>query len=421
MPKKHLLCLDVMSNAKDQEILPLSYGLGLLKELIPAPTHVFLRDYHYYQKFDCEQEDEWNVLKTDFEFRQQILKEIEHKGIAIIADEKPVLYGGVVCSDDLILVIGPVVISNVDQSFAKLYALKHKAQGVSLFRTDVKKLAALLLLTYSQVTKKYIYLSDFLDKNFLNPEIIESTTKQIADIFAAQTLANRPHNPGIFEDSIRNAIESGDVEAIKKALNSIYANMRGTLSKNELRSAQNLAIVDVTIATRAAIDAGLSVEELYVISDAFIMEIEDCKYPSDAQALARACALRCTQMVERFKRDVKSVKKLSPIVSRACDYIDRHIYEKLDVELICSKLKVSSSYLSKIFKEEKQMTLGEYSRSRKIEIAKGVLATTDKSIAEIALMFAFTSQSHFGRVFLKVEGISPAQYRKQHYIRDTVF
>ncbi len=415
------LYLSVMSKSKDHEILPLSYGLGLLKELLPAPTHVFQKDYHYYQKFDCEQEDEWNVLKTDFEFRRQILKVIEDKGIAIIADEKPVLYGGVLCSDDLILVIGPVVISKVDQSFAKLYALKHKAQGVSLFRTDVKKLAALLLLTYSQVSKKYIYLSDFLDKNFLNSEIIESTTKLIADIFATQTLANRPHNPGIFEASIRNAITQGDVEAIKKALNSMYANMRGTLSRNELRNAQNLAIVDVTIATRAAIDAGLSVEELYVISDAFIMEIEDCKYPSDAQALARACALRCTQMVARFREDAKASIRLSPTVSRACDYIDRHIYEKLNVELICSKLKVSSSYLSKIFKEEKKMTLGEYARDRKIEIAKGVLATTEKSIAEIALMFAFNSQSHFGRVFLKVVGSTPAQYRKMHFIRDTVF
>lgn len=48
------------------------------------------------------------------------------------------LFGGVKCTDDLFLVIGPVVITQVDQNFTKLYALKHKANNVSLFYIDVK-------------------------------------------------------------------------------------------------------------------------------------------------------------------------------------------------------------------------------------------------------------------------------------------
>lgn len=207
---------------------------------------------------------------------------------------------------------------------------------------------------------------------------------------------------------------------MKKALNSIYASMRGTLARTELRSAKNLAIVDITIATRAAIEAGLSVEELYVISDAFIMEVEDCKYPSDAAALARACALRCTQMVAKHKLDLEKGNLLSPVVLRACDYIDRHLYEKFNLEIVSNKLKVSSSHLSKLFKEEKKMTLGEYARLRKIEVAKTLLATTDKSISDIALMLSFNSQSHFGRVFISIQGEPPAQYRKNNAIRDNV-
>ena len=413
--------MSVTKDHVDKELMPLSFGLSLIKELIPVPTHVFADDFHYYAKFDCEQTDEWNVLKTDFEFRKRLLGTIKEKGIAIISEEKPVLYGGVALKDALLLVIGPVVISAVDQSFSKLYALKHKAKGQSLFRIDVRKLAAMLLMIYGSVTHKYLYLNDFLDQNFLNAELVDSTKKQIASIFSAQTIANRPHNPGIFEESIKAAIKDGQVEALKKALSSIYANMRGTLSRNELRSAQNLAIVDITIATRAAIEAGLGVEEMYVISDAFIMEVEDCKYPSDAAALAHACALRCTQMTEKYKRDMERGKSLSPAVSKACDYIDRHIYEKLDLDSMCSKLKISVSYLSKLFKEEKKLTPCEYSRIRRIEIAKSLLSTTDTPVSEIALMFGFNSQSHFGRIFLKTTGMSPARYRKEHSPRDNVF
>ena len=53
------------SKEKQQKILPLSYGLGLVKELVPVPTHIFKSDNHYYEKFDREEVDEWNVLKTD--------------------------------------------------------------------------------------------------------------------------------------------------------------------------------------------------------------------------------------------------------------------------------------------------------------------------------------------------------------------
>ena len=35
-------------------------------------------------------------------------------------------------------------------------------------------------------------------------------------------------------------------------------------------------------------------------------------------------------------------------------------------------------------------------------------------------MLSFNSQSHFGRVFISIQGESPAQYRKNNAIRDNV-
>lgn len=71
------------SKEKQQKILPLSYGLGLVKELVPVPTHIFKSDNHYYEKFDREEVDEWNVLKTDYEFRKKILKEVKKKTLSL--------------------------------------------------------------------------------------------------------------------------------------------------------------------------------------------------------------------------------------------------------------------------------------------------------------------------------------------------
>lgn len=408
------------NNGQVVNILPLSYGLSLLKQLLPVPTHIFKSDNHYLEKFDNGQHDDWNILKTDFDFRCQLLKEIREKGVVIISNEKPIVYGGVKCNDELTLVVGPVAIVDVDPNFCKLYALKHNAYNLTPFSCSVKKLASILLLIYSSITNEFMYLTDFLDSNLLSDEIVENTNKQIAQIFSHQSVAEKTHNPGMFEDSIKSAIKSGNVDDLKKALNSIYASMRGTLSRNSLRSAKNLAIVDITIATRAAIEVGLSVEEMYVISDAFIMEVEDCKYESDATALSQACALRCTQMVSKFISTRDQSEYNSLVVSRCCQYIERHIYEKFELQKMCDKLNVSASYLSKLFKAEKEKTVGEYVRSRKIQIAQMMLKTTDKPISEIALMLSFNSQSHFGRVFLQETGQTPATYKSKNAIIDSV-
>ena len=408
-------------NLKAGQPLPLSYALSLLSQFIPLPVHIFDKNGHYYDKFNDDYSDDSNVLKTDHEFRLEIIKIISEHKVTIISNEKPILFGGVQCLDDLTLVVGPITMSDVDQNFCKLYALKHNARSVSPFRCDVRKLASLILLIYSSITHKYIYLSDFLDKNLLNENVIATTQKHIAEIINSKTLTNRPHNPGSFEDNIRFAISHGDIEALKRSLNSMYASMRGTLSRNELRSAKNLAIVDITIATRAAIDAGLGCEELYIIADAFILEAEDASSVYEAQAVARACALRCTQLVAQALKNKDQENNLSPVVSRACDYIDRHVYEKIDLLMLSEKLKISSSYLSKIFKKEKNMTIGEFARQRRISVAKILLTSTEKSISEIAALLNFNSQSHFGRIFLKLEGLTPAKYRNMNAMRDVVF
>ena len=404
-----------------KNILPLSYALSLISQLLPIPVHVFTDEDKYLDKFNIEDKgDNSNIFETDLDLRKEYLKEIRSKKVVLFTSEKPILFGGVECTDGLTLILGPIAISDVDQSFCKLYALKHSASNIYPLRCSEKKLAALLLLIYSSITNKYVYLNDFLDESFMSQELIEQTYIKFGNIISNNTIGNKPHNPVVFEETIRRSIKNGDEDALKRALNSVYGNMRGTLAHNELRSAKNLAIVDVTIATRAAIEAGLSVEKLYTLSDAFIMEIEECKFPADAYALARACALRCTQMVSSFIKHIKNKENSSLIVAKACEYIERHVYSKFNVEDLCKKLKVSKSYLSKQFKNEKKVTLGEYYRQRKIEVAKILLTSSDKSMYEIATLLNFNSQSHFGRVFLECSGWTPTHYRNNFSIRDSV-
>lgn len=394
--------------------LPLSYGISLLAHTQALPYHVFGADNHYLEKFDSNDLDAWNVLKTDYKLRCSILDRIREKQIALIIDESPVIYAGVQCRDGLTLVAGPVAMARVDQNFMQLYANKHHAVSCPLQYCEPSKLAAMMLIIYSGIYGKMMTVNELLDQYFLTPEVIEMTQKRMASVFSKISVEARPHNPVTLELNIRRAIRSGDEEMLKEALDSPYAAMRGTLAKDALRSAKNLAIVDITIATREAIDGGLSVEELYQISDAFILQVEDCRYPADCAALARACARRCTQLVEEAREASLHDSSVSSIVRRARNYIDRHLYEKIDMHELAASFKISYSYLSRVFKEGMKMTLVEYALKRKVEAAAAQLVNTDKSLQEISDMLGFSSQAHFSTVFAKIMHMTPRQYRALH-------
>ena len=70
-------------------------------------------------------------------------------------------------------------------------------------------------------------------------------------------------------------------------------------------------------------------------------------------------------------------------------------------------------YLSKIFKETYGTTVNNYLISKRITRAKQLLRFTDMTVDEIGAAVGMADANYFSRMFRKVEGISPREYRKQ--------
>lgn len=392
--------------------LPIVYVLGLLAQLQPLSFHVFDTQGNYLEKFNKEQEDNWNVLHTDIALRKSLIQGVVEQRVALFNQEYPVLFGGVALADDLILLIGPTLIRKVDSNFIKLYAARHEALNVVLQLSTPAKMGAILLLIYSSLTGQKISLTSFLDRYLFNQELLQQTHDQAAEIYYDENVGSRPHNPLSFEHDIIKAIQHGDLDSLDRALNSPYAAMRGVLAKDPLRSQKNLAIVDITLASRSLTDIGFPSEEIFIVSDAAIRNVEHCRDVEEAKGLARAFAVQCAKQVKARHQDNQGDVS-SYLVHQACEYMDRHVYDKFDVQTLAAFLKVSAGYLSKLFKQERRMTMGEYMRRKKVSIAAILLANTDQSLDDIAHSLAFSSQSHFGRIFVQEMGCTPAVYRKR--------
>ena len=106
---------------------------------------------------------------------------------------------------------------------------------------------------------------------------------------------------------------------------------------------------------------------------------------------------------------------LSKPIVLCIDYIYSHIHYRITIKELAAYLKLSESYLSKLFHKEMGLPLSEYILNLKIEKAKNLLQYSDYNIVDIANYLSFSSQSHFIQVFQKKTGLTPHKYRTQHF------
>ena len=92
--------------------------------------------------------------------------------------------------------------------------------------------------------------------------------------------------------------------------------------------------------------------------------------------------------------------------------VAEHFTSNRDVRFYADSLNVSSRYLAQVTKriagKTPKMIIDDY-LCREAEF---LLASSDKTVQEIAYEFDFSSQAHFSKFFRKMTGISPSEYRK---------
>jgi AraC family transcriptional regulator len=74
---------------------------------------------------------------------------------------------------------------------------------------------------------------------------------------------------------------------------------------------------------------------------------------------------------------------------------------------------VHEGHLARVFRDHFGCSVGAYARARRIELAAEWLRTSERSISEIAASAGFYDQSHFTKVFHRMLGATPAEWRRR--------
>ena len=108
---------------------------------------------------------------------------------------------------------------------------------------------------------------------------------------------------------------------------------------------------------------------------------------------------------------VQSANAEPPVITKAKQFIQEHHAEELSLGTVAKTVHTSIFYFCKLFRKVTGINFTEYVSRVRIEKAKNLLLNPNLRISEIAYEVGFQSLTHFNRVFKKLIGQSPTEYR----------
>ena len=101
------------------------------------------------------------------------------------------------------------------------------------------------------------------------------------------------------------------------------------------------------------------------------------------------------------------------IPAKITAFIDQNFYLPIDMDTLCQHVSYSRSYISRIFKSDMGMTVSEYIQLVRIRNAQSLLRDTSLSIQEVSYSVGIDDPLYFSKIFRRLSGQSPRDYRNQ--------
>lgn len=218
------------------------------------------------------------------------------------------------------------------------------------------------------------------------------------------------HAPYMPEMDFYTAVKAGNVQKVKKLCEEPFRAKEGlgVLSENALRNLKYHFVISAALIARMCIEGGMPLSESYGMSDYYI-RIADSE--TDMDRISELHDEMSLEYAVRMRK-ISSGKVFSKPVAACIDFILEHLDIRIKMSDLCTLTGLSSSYLSRIFKDETGVTVTAFILDKKLETARNMLDYSEYPVSWITNTLAFPSESYFCKVFKEAYGTQPARYRR---------
>ncbi|KXF81257.1 helix-turn-helix transcriptional regulator [Enterovibrio coralii] len=136
--------------------------------------------------------------------------------------------------------------------------------------------------------------------------------------------------------------------------------------------------------------------------------LEDCStVPDNVDSLLAYIA-------ETLNVQVMEISKQKQLFHQILTYIRCHFHEQICRDTVAREFCISPSYLSHLFKQYGEVGFNEYINRERFAHARHLLLEKGLRVKQVALESGFVDADYFCRMFKRLAGMTPSQYRSRH-------
>jgi LacI family transcriptional regulator len=117
------------------------------------------------------------------------------------------------------------------------------------------------------------------------------------------------------------------------------------------------------------------------------------------------------ELIPRQSTDVLAAN--DPLVARALRFISENSHRRIQVDHVAAAVAATRRTLERRFRDSVGRSIASEITRLSIQRAKRRMVETDASMKDVAMDAGFRSADHFYKVFARVEGIPPSQFREE--------
>ncbi len=207
------------------------------------------------------------------------------------------------------------------------------------------------------------------------------------------------------KEKLLSLIKLGDVENSGKAFAEYLARFKDFIAEHpEALKVRLYELVGSLI--DAAILGGGDEQRLNRLVEGYF---EDIKHVKDAEVAERWLAKAVSETASAVARVYE--RRSKALVRDATRYVEAHFSSPLSYRDVAKEVFVSPSYFLCLFKRETGLTFVDYLTGFRVDQAKRLLASSSKSVTEIAYDVGFNNSNYFSSIFRKLVGTTAKEYR----------
>lgn len=248
--------------------------------------------------------------------------------------------------------------------------------------------------------------SSYSDSRQILPYLSETQPILFCDEMPNRSSLRNVFSMSLFRDDIMRAFQELDEDSLRSIIDTIC----GLLEKDHVHFSQALdAAANILHFSMTLLSDGPE-----VVSGIFQDEPDTYRSLYHLQSIPAVIAWLsrledglCLAFTDKKKTHQNS------LVILCCQYIHEHIHERIFLQDIADTFGISPNYLSQLFKKHMNVGISEYITVQKIDESKKLLRETTLKIYEISDQLGFESSFYFSKVFKKITGLSPKDFRNR--------